>query len=305
MAAFFSIVMPTYNRAALISRAIKSVLAQTYTDWELVIVDDGSTDNTKEVVLAFNDNRIKYIFQNNAERSVARNNAIANSTGTYICFLDSDDYYLPNRLHGLYGHIKGCGQQIAFYYTGIAYEINGLVSDRPELKNTGGNIFDFIVQAIIGTPQVCIHRELLAHNKFNPAFHIGEDMELWLRIAPMAPPQYLDNQFTVVAVEHEDRSVNVKRYNSFPHQLRMLTTVFANNHSGQKISAGVKNKLLSNCYFGIAKYHIYAGNRAQALVNLAKSITSDFSHYQTRYRLNVLLRLLLPDGLHKAALLLE
>ncbi|HLP51912.1 MAG TPA: glycosyltransferase family A protein [Chitinophagales bacterium] len=305
MAAFFSIIMPTYNRAALISRAIKSVLAQTYTDWELVIVDDGSTDNTKEVVLSFNDSRIKYIFQDNAERSVARNNAMAHSTGTYICFLDSDDYYLPNRLNRLHEHITRLGQPVAFYYTGIAYEINGQVSNRPELKNTGNNIFDFIVQAIIGTPQVCIHRDLLKHNKFNPAFHIGEDMELWLRIAPTAPPKYLDDQFTVVAVEHEDRSVNVKRYNSFPHQLRMLTTVFANNHSGQKISAQIKSKLLSNCYFGIAKYHIYAGNKGSALVNLTKSIITDLSHYQTKYRLNMLLRLLLPGGLQKATMLLE
>lgn len=305
MAAFFSIIMPTYNRAALISRAIKSVLAQTYTDWELMIIDDGSTDNTKEVVLSFSDTRIRYIYQPNAERSAARNNGIANSAGTYICFLDSDDYYLPGRLQGLHTQIMQQGQPVAFYYTGIAYDINGKVSHRPELKYTGSNVYDFIVQAIIGTPQVCIHRHLIVDTKFNPAFHIGEDMELWLRIAPNAAPQYLDGQFTVVAVEHDDRSVNVRRYNSFIHQLRMLHTVFAPNHSGLKISAPVKNKLLSNCYFGIAKYYIYSGHRLNAISNLCHAIVIDYSHFQTRYRINILLRLLLPGGLQKASCLLD
>lgn len=67
----FSIIIPTYNRAAFLPKAIESVLAQTYTDWELIIVDDGSTDNTKEVISQYSDGRIIYIYQQNAERSAA------------------------------------------------------------------------------------------------------------------------------------------------------------------------------------------------------------------------------------------
>ena len=92
---YFSIIIPAFNRAHLISKAIDSVIAQTFEDWELIIVDDGSTDNTKDLICNYQekDSRINYIFQKNAERSAARNNGIANAKGEYICFLDSDDYW--------------------------------------------------------------------------------------------------------------------------------------------------------------------------------------------------------------------
>ena len=79
----FSIILPTYNRGVLISRAIESILYQTYKNWELIIVDDGSTDNTKQIVYNFikKDNRIKYIFQENNERSAARNNVVNHNQG--------------------------------------------------------------------------------------------------------------------------------------------------------------------------------------------------------------------------------
>ena len=80
--------------------AVDSVLNQTYKDWELIVVDDGSTDNTKEIVEEFVkiDKRIKYIFQENKERSAARNNGIKKAKGDWICFLDSDDIYHMNHL---------------------------------------------------------------------------------------------------------------------------------------------------------------------------------------------------------------
>ena len=94
----FSIIIPTYNRANLIGKAIDSVLAQTYHNWELIIIDDGSTDNTRDVVRSYNDNRIKYFYQENRGRSAARNYGIDISKGDYISFLDDDDYYLENFL---------------------------------------------------------------------------------------------------------------------------------------------------------------------------------------------------------------
>ena len=88
----FSIILPTFNRSVLITKAIESVINQTYTNWELIIIDDGSTDNTKSVLENYlSDSRIKYFFQENQERSVARNNGIKRAKGDYICFLDSDD----------------------------------------------------------------------------------------------------------------------------------------------------------------------------------------------------------------------
>lgn len=93
-----SIILPTYNRADLIPRAIQSVLAQTFPHFELVIIDDGSTDETEKVVSQFSDSRIRYFWQENQERSIARNHGLALSQGKLISFLDSDDEFLPGKL---------------------------------------------------------------------------------------------------------------------------------------------------------------------------------------------------------------
>src|SRR3989344_2535378 len=79
-----SIIIPTYNRAYILGTAIKSVLAQTYLNWELIIMDDGSTDNTREAVEAFKDPRIKYYFQENQKQVIARNNAVKHARGEWI-----------------------------------------------------------------------------------------------------------------------------------------------------------------------------------------------------------------------------
>lgn len=94
-----SVVIPTYNRAHLLGRAIKSVLDQTYTDFELIVVDDGSTDGTSEVVKSFNDSRLRFIrTEPNRGASAARNTGIQAAQGEYIAFNDSDDEWLPQKL---------------------------------------------------------------------------------------------------------------------------------------------------------------------------------------------------------------
>lgn len=93
-----SVVIPTYNRAAFLAQAIRSVLAQTYTDFEVIVVDDGSADDTAAVVRSFDDARVRYLYQTNSERSVARNRGLEAAKGIYLAFLDDDDRYLPHKL---------------------------------------------------------------------------------------------------------------------------------------------------------------------------------------------------------------
>ena len=93
-----SVVLPTYNRARCLSRSINSVLNQTFSNLELIIVDDGSTDNTRELVESFSDPRIRYIYQENAGACAARNHGINEALGTYIAFQDSDDEWRKDKL---------------------------------------------------------------------------------------------------------------------------------------------------------------------------------------------------------------
>lgn len=301
---FFSIIIPTYNRAGLLPVAIESILNQSFKEWELIIVDDGSKDNTRQVVAGYTDSRIKYIYQDNAERSAARNNGIKNSIGTYICFLDSDDYYRHDRLNRLYTRLQEKQCPVAFFYTGLQIENSSGISTSDK-KQTTDNIYDHIAGCVIHSQQACVHRTIFSEFNYDIRFHIGEDMELWLRIADKYPFLYLDNEYTIVVVDHEERSVNVKRYNSYLHLLRMLKIVFSDSHPGHKISESFQKIMLSNCYFGIARYYIYTQNKWLAVGNLIKAILLNPKHFQIKYRLNILLKLLTSSNTQKAATLIE
>jgi len=109
---FFSIIIPTFNFAHTIVRTITSVLNQVYVDFEIIIVDDGSMDDTKEVVLAIEDNRVKYFYQDNQGVCVARNTGAMKAKGNYLLFLDGDDYVSVDWLQDFYNEIQKSGATI-------------------------------------------------------------------------------------------------------------------------------------------------------------------------------------------------
>jgi len=291
-APFFSVIIPTYNRATLLPKAIESVFAQTYTDWELIIIDDASTDNTKEVVEEYSDNRIRYYKNDvNLERSASRNRGIEASKGQYICFLDSDDVFLSQRLELLKSEIEKRQTQVFMVFTDLVYNNGILLSYSNEKMQSYKSIFDFLTDNIIGVPQVCIHRNILENIQFNPDIRIAEDLELWLRIAKAYNVTYFENQPTVMAYEHEERSVNLKKHNSGQQQLSALRYIFSKEHSGRHILKKFKKKRLSNTYFSIAKYYMYNKNTHYALINILKSISCLPFHRQTLHKFYILMHL--------------
>jgi len=98
-----SVVIPAYNQSQYLAAAIRSALAQTYEDIEVLVVDDGSTDDTRRVATSFDDSRVRYIYQNNAGLAAARNTGIRHARGSVLTFLDSDDLFLPEKLALLCG----------------------------------------------------------------------------------------------------------------------------------------------------------------------------------------------------------
>jgi len=106
---FFSIVIPTYNRATLLKRCLDSIESQTYTKWEAIVVDNFSEDNTEEIVMSYKDDRIKFVKNHNyGIIAVSRNKAIDLALGDWICFLDSDDQWIPNKLECIIPHLDSC-----------------------------------------------------------------------------------------------------------------------------------------------------------------------------------------------------
>jgi glycosyltransferase involved in cell wall biosynthesis len=294
---YFSIIIPTFNRAHFISRAIESVINQTFSDWELIIVDDGSTDHTKELVASFieKDKRIKYIYQENAERSAARNNGIDKAKGNFVCFLDSDDYYLHGHLFNLHQNINSMD---TIYYVGLLLKRENKLIKRDELTVNGLKQFDQLCLATIHSQQVCIPSKITKEYKFNPSIRIAEDLELWIRINENYNFQYIENSFSVVIVDHTERSIDLKN-NVGVEQLATYKFIYSKNHPGNLISRKIKKTLLSTSYFTIFKYWFYRFKRLNCIKYLTLSIIANSNHEQTKYKLNLLIRLILGSNFTK------
>lgn len=227
----FSIVVPTYNRAERISAAIDSVLNQTFPDFELIIVDDGSTDNTKETVHRYEDPRIVYLYQENKERSAARNNGIRKARGQFVCFLDSDDIYLPNHLSVLHSYILQQKDTKAMFCTGLLrMNKDGIVVGHPANWEGKMHPVRFIWKYFVLPDAVCIHRQILDSFTFDERFRVWEDTHLWLRIASRFPV-YQVPVFTAMQKIHSGSTVkamfsdlNVTEINQYINAIEDLFT---------------------------------------------------------------------------------
>ena len=185
--------MPAYNTEKYIGDSIQSVLDQTYTNWELLVVDDGSTDETANIVRRFaaGDARVKYIYQQNGHQAKARNTGIAKAQGSLIAFLDSDDLWLPEKLEREWETAVATNADVVYSNGFIFYE-PGAPKGPTEFPIVAGTIegrkmvdllllFNHIpVQSVLVRAEALIRAGTFDES---PQFHGCEDYELWLRLA--------------------------------------------------------------------------------------------------------------------------
>jgi glycosyltransferase involved in cell wall biosynthesis len=186
-----SVIIPAYNRAHVIRRALESVFAQTFEDLELIVVDDASHDNLAGVMASFSDERIKFIrLASRSGASRARNAGIAESRGEWIAFLDSDDEWLPEKLERQLVAIDRLGATCDVVYSACYRERDG---EAPEVRPKGtlaeGDVFDaFLLGKHTLTASVyMVRRTALVRAKgFDERFPSANDIDLWLRLASMS-----------------------------------------------------------------------------------------------------------------------
>jgi len=183
-----SVIIPTYNRANLIEKAIKSALKQTYKDFEIIVVDDGSIDNTEEIVKDFTDFRIHYIcHKHNQGVSAARNTGIKTCRGEYIAFLDSDDEWLPGKLDKQIKVLQSESSEVGVVHSDLLYiDENGKNMNKLRNPKKGGYIYeDLLGKNCVGPPSTllikkeCFNRVGLFDNLLNAQ----EDWDMYIRIA--------------------------------------------------------------------------------------------------------------------------
>jgi glycosyltransferase involved in cell wall biosynthesis len=298
--AFFSIIIPSYNRADLIVDSIKSVQNQTFENWECTIVDDGSTDNTKVVIedIIKQDSRIKYVYQENAERSAARNNGIRNSSGEYICFLDSDDHFLSNHLLELKNVIETIENKTCM----ILNEMQIVEGSRVEVSNLpelSKNRIEYLYVNPLTPSRVCIHKKIVELEQFDEDIVIVEDRILWMRIANKFPV-YISNHIGVKYNIHADNSVNLKGNGALKTyqgvQLGIKRYPFIFNCISKKAKDDMNVRVQTN----IAYHYLLNGSKAKAIFWLVRALLTAPFHNQTKMRVYQICLILIGKNLKLA-----
>jgi len=182
-----SVIIPTYNREHVLPRAVDSVLNQTFRDFELIIVDDASTDNTAELVAGMDDPRIRYFrHDTNQYAAGARNTGLDAVAGEFVAFLDSDDLWLPHKLEQQLGQLDRLGEDWVAGYTGALVNMKGGVNERSENRpvHQGDVLREYLLgRFTIWTPTFIFRSRLLPDvGRFDPDLERGEDVDFYLRV---------------------------------------------------------------------------------------------------------------------------
>ena len=262
-----SVVIPSYNRAYCIEKTIDSVLEQKRDDTEIILVDDGSTDNTRELVQNKYGNQVRYIYQENQGIPAARNTGIKNAQGDFIAFLDSDDYWYPGKLekqmaliaeHPEYGLVASrfdkiqCAENIK--------KTNRPLSYQSRRGKSGWVLNDLFQANFIRTSSVMIRRDCFDRvGLFDEKQKQAQDYDLWLRMAAEYQVGFI-NEVLAVYLDNP-KGISGDSLIGRVYRLRALEK----SYMKQKIPAKLYNFRMAQNYFVLGRHYLRRGDRKKGL----------------------------------------
>lgn len=231
-----TVIIPTYNRAGLLPEAIESVLNQECDDFELLIIDDGSKDDTRQVVAGIVDPRIRYVYQANQGISMAMNAGLSRARGKYIARLDSDDLWLPCMLHDLVDVLESKpGYGLAYART-QTMDATGKLLDEFRgipLWYPGDAFASMLYGDVTCNTSIVVRRECInTAGVYDPSLKVHEDWDMWVRVARVCPFFFLDK----VVARYRYHSQNITGKNSgkyiknIDERIRVLEKAFADEN---------------------------------------------------------------------------
>jgi teichuronic acid biosynthesis glycosyltransferase TuaG len=230
--ALVSILMPAYNAEKFIEESIRSVIAQTYKNWELIVIDDGSTDDTGQIVekIRLEDNRVRYLYQTNQRQAAARNNGFKVSQGSWIAFLDADDLWSPKKLEIQLGTASDYQVQVLYstgYYLTQSPEESESYNTKVGLYSGEEMYKELLHNNIIPILSVILHRDVVIEvgsQDISANVHGCEDYDYWLRIAKLNYSFYgVPEHLFHYRVHNEGTSANKQ------NMLKVICRVLCNN----------------------------------------------------------------------------
>jgi glycosyltransferase involved in cell wall biosynthesis len=272
---FFTVIIPTYNRAKLIKKTIDSVLAQDYPNFEIIVVDDGSIDNTEEVIKEIGSPKIHYYWKKNEERSVARNFGIKKAQGDYVTFLDSDDVLYPNHLSEAKKLIEKENPPV-FHINYSIQKLDGSILNRRNNYKHGINsaLYSGNVLSCAG---VFLSKPVALANPFNedPRIISSEDWELWLRIGAVYEFKY-SPVVTSCLIEHPDRSVHKITKDQLISSIDALIEGLQKDKNFMSKSRHKLNAIKAHMSLHMAYKLLFNDMPYKALVYLVEALRIDF-----------------------------
>ena len=240
-----SVIIPTYNRAWALKKAIESVLAQDYKNFELIVVDDGSTDDTEALVSEYA-KAVKFIQQPNLGVSAARNKGISIASGALIAFLDSDDYWEPQKLSAQVEFFNA-NPDALICQTEETWIRNGKrVNPKKKHKKLSGMIFIPSLALCLISPSAVMMRKILFAkvDMFDESLPACEDYDLWLRVTCRYPVHLIDTPLIVKTGGHEDQlsaATGLDKYRIYALK-KILKSDFLNEEQYQAAENMLKKK---------------------------------------------------------------
>jgi glycosyltransferase involved in cell wall biosynthesis len=268
-----SVIIPTYNRSDLVERAIHSVLDQTFEDFELIVVDDASDDDTPETVRAIDDDRIIFIRHDENKYGKAWNTGITNASGKYIAFLDDDDEWHPEKLAEQYRFFSNADDDVGLVYCWREVYKNGELSNRSDPRLSGDIFEETLIKNPIGnTSTYMIRAEVLDEiGGFDESLPCGLDSDLLRRLSKKYHvdyvPEFLVKQHWIHKQEQISDETSEKIYQSIESNKATLGKFgsYLETHSRKK----------SQLYARISRLYIKTGDLISAIDYLMKSIYTD------------------------------
>jgi len=278
-----SVIIPTYKRANLVSQAIESVLAQTYTDYEIIVINDGSPDNTKEVLDEFED-KITTIHQENQGVASARNAGIRAAQGRYIAFLDDDDLWLPNKLEKQIPYLESDPNIALVYSDMFCFDEQGVFPDTWAKTNPTPPVVQpwiLFVRDFIPTPSVVVRRECLNEvGWFDGTVIPCEDYDMWLRI--IEKWSVIGLKEPLVNYRRSPDSLQKNQERLLISWLRVKEKAFHRNLDLQKLPLMVLDQCFFNGYLSLAYDYIsrYQGEKARHTLKCYQQLRGTNSTYE-------------------------
>lgn len=221
-----SVIIPTFNRASLLKKAIESVLAQTYKNFELIIVDDGSTDGTCKMIASYGKN-IRSFHQDNQGPACARNTGIKNAQGSFLAFLDSDDHWKKEKLEIQIKAMRENTQYLISHTQEIWYRRGELLNQKKKHTKHNGYIFDKCLPlCAVGMSTMATRKELFEKiGFFDESLPCCEDYDFWLRASVNHPFLLINEALTVKDGGRDDQLSRIYAIGMDKYRIRSITNL--------------------------------------------------------------------------------